>query len=314
MTLHKNLAGAHLHDPKAHTHEEVDITDLSAIHDDVDGEIAAITEKVAPIEADLILIEDSDASNAKKYIEIGNLPGGIAEAIHSDVANEITAITAKEILDAADELLLEDSANSFNKKAVTAANIAAYIEAALNGPWLPLSAGPSYPLTGDLCNYDPSDPTIILAQSGAATQYAKIFDNYNNSLHIQRYSPANSSIHISPVNTSLTGDVSVGLFLETETAGNSDFLIYRGIGTAEVNHRFRANGNTDLCLATGDINIGGSLGDELLNVFGPMSCQTYLKIPYLGAAPAVLTNGKIWMESDGLHIYYNGAEKVVAGV
>ena len=38
-----------------------------------------------------------------------------------------------------------------------------------------------------------------------------------------------------------------------------------------------------------------------------------LQVPYLGAAPATLTNGMIWMESDGLHIYYNDAEKVVAG-
>lgn len=39
-----------------------------------------------------------------------------------------------------------------------------------------------------------------------------------------------------------------------------------------------------------------------------------IKLPYLGAAPSTLVNGMIWMESDGLHIYYAGAEKVVAGV
>lgn len=37
-------------------------------------------------------------------------------------------------------------------------------------------------------------------------------------------------------------------------------------------------------------------------------------LAYLAAAPASLANGMIWMESDGLHIYYAGAEKVVAGV
>ena len=36
-------------------------------------------------------------------------------------------------------------------------------------------------------------------------------------------------------------------------------------------------------------------------------------LPYLGAAPGTAANGAIWMEADGLHIYYNGAEKVVAG-
>lgn len=38
-----------------------------------------------------------------------------------------------------------------------------------------------------------------------------------------------------------------------------------------------------------------------------------LQLPYLGGAPGTLTNGMIWMEADGLHLYYNSAEKVVAG-
>jgi hypothetical protein len=50
--------------------------DSTAIHDDVAGEIAAITEKVTPVAADLLLIEDSAASNVKKRVQVGNLPGG----------------------------------------------------------------------------------------------------------------------------------------------------------------------------------------------------------------------------------------------
>jgi hypothetical protein len=38
-----------------------------------------------------------------------------------------------------------------------------------------------------------------------------------------------------------------------------------------------------------------------------------LRLPNRSSAPTTLTNGMVWMESDGLHIYYNGAEKVVAG-
>jgi hypothetical protein len=49
-------------------------TDEAAIHDNVAGEIAAITEKASPIAADLLLLEDSVASNAKKKGQIGNLP------------------------------------------------------------------------------------------------------------------------------------------------------------------------------------------------------------------------------------------------
>jgi len=36
-------------------------------------------------------------------------------------------------------------------------------------------------------------------------------------------------------------------------------------------------------------------------------------LPYVSAIPASPVNGMIWMESDGLHIYYNGAERTVAG-
>ena len=51
-------------------------TDANAIHDNIAGEIAALTEKVSPVSADLIIIEDSAASNVKKKVQIGNLPTG----------------------------------------------------------------------------------------------------------------------------------------------------------------------------------------------------------------------------------------------
>lgn len=50
--------------------------DPDAIHDNVAGEISLITEKVTPVSADLLLIEDSADSNSKKRVQIGNLPGG----------------------------------------------------------------------------------------------------------------------------------------------------------------------------------------------------------------------------------------------
>lgn len=53
-------------------------TDNDAIHDNVAAEISAITEKVTPIAADLIVIEDSAAANVKKKVQVGNLPGGAA--------------------------------------------------------------------------------------------------------------------------------------------------------------------------------------------------------------------------------------------
>lgn len=49
-------------------------TDTDAIHDNVAGEISVVTEKVTPVSGDFLLIEDSAAANAKKRVQIGNLP------------------------------------------------------------------------------------------------------------------------------------------------------------------------------------------------------------------------------------------------
>jgi hypothetical protein len=64
--------------PGTHTHIEADITDLdhtdaNAIHDNVAGEIAAIEEKTTPADADVTVIEDSEAGNAKKRLSWSNI-------------------------------------------------------------------------------------------------------------------------------------------------------------------------------------------------------------------------------------------------
>jgi len=51
-------------------------TDDDAIHDNVDGEINAIAEKVTPVGADLVIIEDSAASYAKKKAQVSSLSSG----------------------------------------------------------------------------------------------------------------------------------------------------------------------------------------------------------------------------------------------
>lgn len=48
--------------------------DADAIHNNVAAEISAIAQKVTPVSADVLLIEDSEDSFNKKYIEIGDLP------------------------------------------------------------------------------------------------------------------------------------------------------------------------------------------------------------------------------------------------
>jgi len=50
-------------------------------------------------------------------------------------------------------------------------------------------------------------------------------------------------------------------------------------------------------------------GDTGMKIDG----QGVVKLPYITGAPSTPENGMIWMESDGLHLYYNNAEKTVAG-
>lgn len=54
-------------------------TDDNAFHNNVDGEIAALDEKGSPVAADLLLLEDSEDGDSKKYVQVGNLPGGSGE-------------------------------------------------------------------------------------------------------------------------------------------------------------------------------------------------------------------------------------------
>ena len=74
-------------DLPAHTHVEADITDLDhtdadAIHDNVAGEIHAITEKASPVAADEIVIEDSAGGGwTKKRVSIASLLAGTGAVI-----------------------------------------------------------------------------------------------------------------------------------------------------------------------------------------------------------------------------------------
>lgn len=106
--------------------EEQGGTDVDAIHDNVDAEISAIAEKTSPVGTDMILIEDSAAGNAKKMVQITNLPGGAdADAIHDNVADEIHQIALKGTPVSADEIVIEDSVDSWNKKRIIISSLPA---------------------------------------------------------------------------------------------------------------------------------------------------------------------------------------------
>ena len=142
----------------------------TAIHDDAAGEIAAITEKASPVSGDLLLIEDSAASNAKKRVQIGNLPGGTdAAAIHDDTAGEIAAITEKTTPVAADLFLIEDSAASNAKKRVQIGNLPK-----LNSQLLSSIEGVLVVTTGKLRFYNETGRTLTISKVKLAVDTAPV--------------------------------------------------------------------------------------------------------------------------------------------
>lgn len=60
-------------------------SESTALHINIPGEIASLTEKGAPATADWIVIEDSAAANAKKKVQLGNLPGGTSGGLGATV-------------------------------------------------------------------------------------------------------------------------------------------------------------------------------------------------------------------------------------
>ncbi len=94
------------------------LTSNDAIHDNVSGEINAVTTKVTPVAGDVLLIEDSADSFSKKKILYSSLAATDADAIHTNVSGEIDGLTEKTSLVSTDLLIIEDSEDSNSKKKV----------------------------------------------------------------------------------------------------------------------------------------------------------------------------------------------------
>lgn len=92
--------------------------DATAIHVDVDGEIAGIAAKATPVNADTIVLEDSAAADAKASATLGSLP-----YYNKVTAGEITATALKASPVAADTLLINDSAAADALASITIGSI-----------------------------------------------------------------------------------------------------------------------------------------------------------------------------------------------
>jgi len=99
-------------------------TDPDAIHDNVAGEINAITAKATPVDADVLLIEDSADSFNKKKITIGDIAGG------ASTLNDLTDVTITTPAD--NNLLAYDTTSSkWINQTAAAAGLATSAQGAL---------------------------------------------------------------------------------------------------------------------------------------------------------------------------------------
>ena len=73
---------------------DLDHTDTSAVHVDVAAEISGITEKTTVVDADLVLIEDSEAGNAKKRVQRSNLIRYAPPTVRDEATDPYTLVLA----------------------------------------------------------------------------------------------------------------------------------------------------------------------------------------------------------------------------
>ena len=104
-------------------------SDSDAIHDNVAAEISAILEKVTPVSADLLVLEDSADSNNKKRVQIGNLPGGggLTHTVDGSPLASSSAIDFDSVTPAA----VGSGVNvTWQKDALDPTNVSAYVQEA----------------------------------------------------------------------------------------------------------------------------------------------------------------------------------------
>ncbi|HEX7099653.1 MAG TPA: hypothetical protein VF377_10460 [Acidimicrobiia bacterium] len=87
----------------------------------VDGEIAALTEKTTPHDDDVVVVEDSEASYAKKKVKLSNLGGG------ADTLDDLTDVDTSGVQDG-DALVYDGDTNTWGPGEVASGSEPAYSE------------------------------------------------------------------------------------------------------------------------------------------------------------------------------------------
>ena len=165
-------------------------------------------------------------------------------------------------------------------------------------------------LTTDANNIIKSTPTIITSETGSAVNQITVTDA------ISTNGPIIAATGVDPnIDLNLNPKGSGGVILGGTATGQSTIasgLVVNDDGGATATDDFRVETTSQ----TSAFEVDASA--NLINTNVPISMSDgtndYLKLPYLTGAPSGLSNGMVWMESDGIHMYRGGTEYVVAGV
>lgn len=208
-------------------------TDSAAVHLTVGGEIAGITEKVTPADADKILIEDSADDDKKKYIQIGSLPGGSG------------SYTDEQAQDAIGTILADSSTIDFTYNDATPSIIASVIQSAINTSSITNGAGF---ITSSGVTYEALNSNSDVGTG--ATQVAA-----GNHAHTGTYEPADANIRKT---TSVITEFVSGLI---ESPANGDYVILRQAPFAGTITSVTTKSSSGTCTLTGYVNstaLGGT--------------------------------------------------------
>lgn len=218
--------------------------------------------------ADLALLTDA-----------GGGPGVDTTAIHDNVANEIYALVGKTPV-AADVFIIENSADSWAKRKCSITTLSSAIQTALSGPWLPLTAGASNPVTGNIY-IEKTTPAFFLDPSGATVDHSQFID-YITSAQWRKYRAAGqAAIYLNPVPSDGTSAAIVRLFINAATTGPTYFDVYDGAGN--LGHRIIGGGPATFCKMGGSLYVD-SPGISTIRVRPDGGTTNYTEIQNTGAA------------------------------
>jgi hypothetical protein len=134
--------------------------------------------------------------------------------------------------------------------------------------YLPLTAGSTKPLTGDLYIDSTDTPSVYLREGASATAYAQVYQD-NPALHLESIGATSAEVRVSPKSASGGGACGIKLFADTTTTAISFLGLYDPDGAGSTLHHFfecSTTGNVDLCQQSGNVTIGGSGGAQKLTV------------------------------------------------